>query len=293
VARTSDCAPDPHLCGFPDATNTGAPPGTALIAVPQAITSPTADTGSGWFYDRAAQVIDVNRNGAIVKDVATDAPIVVNAARNVTIENVRVIVADPNGFGIWLTHTRNATVAHSIVAGANKSSARLLAAIKDVYGDASGTRVLSDNLYNSSTGVQMDSGLIQDTYIHDLGYISGDHLNGTTSNGSDGTLLTIEHNTVFNSYSQTDAISLFEDFGRQYNRVIDDNLLAGGGYCIYGGQNPGGPPISDVRITDNRFSTLYHPRCGVYGPVAAFTTTGVGNVFRGNVWDVSGRPVSS
>ena len=68
----------------------------------------------------------------------------------------------------------------------------------------------------------------------------GDHLNGTTSNGST-TPLAIIHNTIFNAHGQTDAISLFEDFGTEANREISDNLVAGGGYTIYGGQNPGGP----------------------------------------------------
>ena len=77
----------------------------------------------------------------------------------------------------------------------------------------------------------------------------------------------------------------------QYNRVINDNLVAGGGYCIYGGQNPGGHTISNIRITNNRFSTLYYPTCGAHGPIAAFTTNGTGNAFSGNVWDVSGKPV--
>ena len=137
----------------------------------------------------------------------------------------------------------------------------------------------------------MESGLIQDNYIHDMGYKSGDHLNGITSNGSTA-LLTIRHNTVLNSFDQTDAISLFEDFGVQANRTIDNNLVAGGGYTIYGGANPGGAATSNIHITNNRFSRLYYPNGGSYGPVTAYAPSGAGNTWTGNIWDDTLTPVN-
>ena len=117
----------------------------------------------------------------------------------------------------------------------------------------------------TSTGVQMESGLIQDNYIHDMGYDPGDHINGMTTN-SGTALLTIRHNTILNTIDQTDAIRLFEDFGAQSNRIIDNNLVAGGGYTIYGGANPGGAATSNIKITNNRFSRVYYPNGGYYGP---------------------------
>jgi hypothetical protein len=81
---------------------------------------------------------------------------------------------------------------------------------------------------------------------------------------------------VFNSQPQTDAISLFQDFGTQTNRVIDNNLVAGGGYTIYGGANPGGAQTSNIRITNNRFSRIYFPRGGYYGHATAFDPSGPG-----------------
>jgi Protein of unknown function (DUF1565) len=284
------CAATPHRCGFPDATNTGPPPGAGLTSVPATITSPTSQTGRGWVYDGRHHAIDVDANHAVLENVATSVPIIVTAS-NAMIRNVRDVLDNPDGFGIWLEHTRNDAVENCLIAAVNKRSGRLEAGIKDIYGDSRAPRILQNNIYDAATGVQIDTGLIQGNYIHDPGYRRGDHINGTTSNGSDGPLLKIEHNTVFNDFAQTDAISLFEDFGRQSNRIIDDNIVAGGGYCIYGGQNPGGKPISHIRITNNRFSTRYFRSCGRYGPVAAFTTKGIGNTFKGNVWDATGAPV--
>ena len=138
----------------------------------------------------------------------------------------------------------------------------------------------------------MYTGVIADNYIHDMGFREGDHVNGTTSNG--GTqLLTIRHNTVLNQYSQTDAISLFQDFGVEANRLIDNNLMAGGGYTIYGGANPGGAKTSNIRIMNNRISKKFYPKGGYFGHSTAFDTAAPGNVWSGNVCDETGEPVKA
>jgi hypothetical protein len=99
----------------------------------------------------------------------------------------------------------------------------------------------------------------------------------------------IQHNTILNSYQQTDAIGLFEDFGAQSNCLIEGNLLAGGGYTVYGGANPGGAVTRNIRIIDNRFSNIYHTHSGYYGPVTAFASSGSGNQWSGNIWDSTSK----
>ncbi|HEY5990733.1 MAG TPA: hypothetical protein VIV12_30710, partial [Streptosporangiaceae bacterium] len=158
--------------------------------------------------------------------------------------------------------------------------------VKDVYGDSSGTVVQNNNIFFTSTGVQLSAGLIYNNYIHDMGFITGDHDNGTTSNAGT-TMLTIQHNTIFNNLNQCDAVSLFQDFGSQGNRLITDNLLAGGGYTLYAGGKAGAPPPFNIVITNNRISNLYFPKGGYYGPVA-YWTSGNGNVWSGNIWDATG-----
>jgi Right handed beta helix region len=212
-------------------------------------------------------------------------------ASNVTIEDVRIVVSG-NDFGVSLRHTRNVTISHCEISSPSAGSGRLMVGIKDIYADSSGTTVVGDNIWHTSTGVQMDSGLIEDSYIHDMGYASGDHLNGITSNASDGRPLIIRHNTVFNNFDQTDAIGLFEDFGAQVDRVIDHNLLAGGGYTLYAGANPGGQATSNIQVVDNRFARLYGARGGQFGPFTAYSRSGAGNQWSGNIWDNSGRTVS-
>jgi hypothetical protein len=191
---------------------------------------------------------------------------------------------------VALRHTANVIVQDSeIYSPTATGPQRLLVGIKDIFGDSTGLQVLRNEIFHASTGVQVDSGLLEGNYIHDPGFTTGDHLNGTTSNG--GTrALTIRHNTVFNPHDQTDAISLFQDFGNQGNRTIEDNLVAGGGYSVYGG---GGAQTSfNIHIVNNRFARLYYPNGGFFGPVAAFQTGGTGNVWSGNIWDDTGSPVS-
>jgi hypothetical protein len=275
-----------HLCGFPDTTNTGPVPGTVPRRVPEDITSPDATTGRGWHWDALNQVLVADTPGAVVQSVDTGNISI--TADGVLVQDSRLEVAH-DGMGVEIRHAQNAVVQRNLIFG-DVGPNRMLVGVKDVYSDAFGTRVTANNIYGWSTGVQIYRGLIADNYIHDPGYQAGDHLNGTTSNGF-GEPLTIRHNTVFNSYGQTDAISLFEDFGTEANRVIDGNLVAGGGYCIYGGQNAGGPAAHDIAITNNHFSRMYFPGCGGYGPVAAWPLRGPGGVFTGNVWDDTGRPV--
>lgn len=276
------CAPVPSSCGYPDATNTGPPPGTVLKRVPEDITS-----GPGWFVDSRG-FIQVNGNGAVIDGITTKYSIEVEAD-NVTIKN-SVIEVPGDWWAVGVRHSDNVTVDRNILFATNGTNLRGLVAVKQVYGDEHNTTVTGNNIYNFSTGVQIYGGRIADNYIHDMGFLPGDHLNGTTSNG--GTeQLNIVHNTVFNQFDQTDAISLFEDFGVEANRLIENNLVAGGGYCIYGGQNAGGPTAYNIKILNNRFSRKYFPNCGYYGYLAAFGENGPGNSFWNNVWDENGAAI--
>jgi len=245
--------------------------------------------GTGWHWDSRGWV-EIDGDGATFSGYSVSSGIDVTAS-NVTISGDEIL-SEGEGFAIGFRHTANMTISHNTIYSPVQFGAnRLMTGIKDVFMDSTGTRILANNIYHAQTGVQIDAGLIQDNYIHDMGYVSGDHVNGTTSNAVSGSL-SIIHNTVFNQFEQTDAVSLFEDFGAQYDRVINDNLVAGGDYAIYGGANPGGAPAHNIRITNNRISTKFFPRGGYFGPYTAVDPSGSGNVFTGNVWDATGAPVT-
>jgi len=278
----TDCVALPSACGYPDATNTGVPSGTTLLTVPTQISS-----GPGWAYE-AGTGVEVSGNGADLSGLYIPYNLDISAS-NVTINDVKV-VTDGN-FGISLRNTANVTIENSTVEGHNATTDRVDTAIDDVYGDSTGTVIENNNISWFRTGVMLSEGLIQGNYIHNPGYISGDHTNGVYDNGST-TALTINDNTIFNNRDQTDAITLEADSSGQTvgSKTIENNFLAGGGYDIYGGGSQGNT-TSNIVVTNNRFSQQYYATSGEWGPAAYFEPTGTGNVWSGNIWDTTGATV--
>lgn len=283
-AAEGNCAANPSACGYPDATNTGVPSSTQLLAVPGQISS-----GPGWKFNSGGWV-DVSGNGATLSGLSIPYNLNISAS-NVTINHDQVSAS--GSFGISLRHTSGVTIENSTINGQNATSGRVDTAIDDVYGDSSGINIQGNNIYNFRTGINVSGGVIQGNYIHSPGYVSRDHTNGIYNNDST-TPLTISGNTIFNPLSQTDAITL-ESSGPNLpvaNKTVRNNLLAGGGYALYGGASNGNP-TSNIVITDNRFGQQYFPQSGSYGPVAYFKSSGAGNVWSGNVWDSNSQAVAT
>ncbi len=66
--------------------------------------------------------------------------------------------------------------------------------------------------------------------------------------------------------------------------LIQDNLLAGGGYTLYCPI----PATSNFRIVDNSFSTIFSPTVGGFGPATACAD----EIQSGNVYHQTGRPLT-
>ena len=276
------CTTVPHACGFPDATNTGVPSGTALRSVPDQVSS-----GPGWHFDPKDGSVVVTANGTVLSGLYIPGDLVVDAS-DVTVQDVQVVTG--GHFGISLTHTTGVTIEDSTISGQNRTSGRVGSAIDDVYGDSTGIVIKNDDISRFKTGVQISTGLIADNYVHDPGYIPGDHTNGVYVAGTTEPL-TIYGNTIFNNLGQTDDINLDASSSGQdvANKIVVDNLLGGGGYSIYGGGTRNDRTWNIV-IENNEFGQLYYQRSGQYGPVAYFDRTGTGNVWSGNVWSRDGWP---
>jgi len=283
------CGTAPSSCGFPDATNTGVPSGMTLKTVGTG--AGQVSSGTGWSFNSAGWVA-VTGNGATLSGLNIPYGVVISA-NNVTLNNDNIVTGGPNAIGVSLRHTSGVTIQNTTIAGVDSGANRVTTGIKDIFSDSTGLTVNHDNISLFETGVQLESGLVENNYIHDPGFIAGDHTNGVMSNG--GTVpLTITHNTIFNNRSQTDDIGLFEDFSAQANRTITNNLLAGAGYSIYGGNTKtSNGPTSNIVITGNVIATNYFPKGGANGPVAYFNGSGQGNSFKNNTWDTTGAAVPS
>jgi hypothetical protein len=271
-----NCITVPHACGFPDGSNTGVPGEMTLQSVPGQVSS-----GPGWHFDAQGGYVVVTGSGTVLSGLYIPCNLVIDAS-DVTVRDVWVMTG--GYFGISLRHTAGVTIEDSTISGQNLASGRVNSAIDDVYGDSTGTVIKKDNISRFRTGVQVSTGLIADNYIHDPGYIPGDHTNGIYVAGTTEPL-TIYGNTISNDLGQTDDINLdASSSGRDVaNKIVVDNMLVGGGYSIYGG-GARNNRTSNIVIENNEFGQLYYPQGGKYGPVAFFNPTGTGNVWSGNIW---------
>jgi len=148
-------------------------------------------------------------------------------------------------------------------------------------GNGLGTTAVGDNNFTArrlniqgcENGFDVDIDVtIQDSWIHDLYDGPGAHADGIQF--AIGRNVLVEHNAIF-----VRGTSAIISLPKAMNGVtIKNNLLAGGAYTLYCPRDPS----SDVRVIDNRFSQIYYPKGGAFGP-----WTDCENVteLRGNVWD--------
>jgi hypothetical protein len=68
------------------------------------------------------------------------------------------------------------------------------------------------------------------------------------------------------------------------NVTVTGNLLAGGGFTVYGPQGrPGAGPSKNVVVTGNEFSARFFPNGGYFGAVS-YWENGIGNRWSNNTW---------
>ena len=265
-----DCAVQPSRCGYPDQTNTGVPVGT---------------------YLRPSESVVASEDGQVIDGLDITGEISVEAD-NVIIRNTRVTGGRDVGNADWVIIMRpgaeNLRIEDSELM-TPAGSAQDIACLLNI-GNGQPTLVRVD-IHGCSAGVSSGGGLVVDSYVHDMAEVPGQsHDVGIASNGGGG--MTILHNTVINQLGQTAAIAFYQDFSPQADNLVQDNLLAGGGYCLYGGTGARGP-TRDIRFLDNRLSKSVFAACGSYGVLASFAEQDPGNAFTGNYWDESGDDVSA
>jgi hypothetical protein len=213
-----------------------------------------------------SQITDVNVDQAAVK--------VASSASNVQIDYTSI-------------HGTNAT-----------QSGSLQSAVSYFGGSITGVTLDHDNFYNGDR-ILDDYGTVTNSYC-----LGGAHFN--SSSGSlehdeciytDGSAPGIRavHDTLLNANPDQTA-AIFVD-GPQFggggvNGIVDveNSLLAGGDYCIYGGGESPAHTGAET-ITGNRFSRLYFSTCGQFGTSAHFPA-GSNVTWTGNVWDDTGKPVT-
>jgi Right handed beta helix region len=263
AAVPTGCSVVPSVCGYPDASSTGVPSSVVL---------------------RRSGSVQASVDGQVISGLDITGEINVTA-RNVTIRDTRV-----TGSGDWVVIVRPGAD-HLVIEDSElqtpAGTPQDIACVLNI-GDALPT-VVRVNIHGCSAGVSSGGGVVRDSYIHDMAQRPGlSHDVGVASNGTGG--MRVIHNTIFNQLQQTAAVAFYQDFDVQRNNVVRNNLLGGGGYCIYGGTGTRGS-TANIRILHNRFSRRYAATCGHYGYVADFNLHDPGNAWSGNYWDDTLAPL--
>jgi Right handed beta helix region/Bacterial TSP3 repeat len=238
---------------WPDASNTGVPPGTTL--------TPTGG-------------ITVTQPGTVIHGV--DAPWIEVEAANVTIRSSRI---HSDAFSLIYNRTSSPglVVEDSELIGAGGtgiSSSNFTARRVEITGVENGC----------SIGGRGNVAIV-DSYIHDLDTSGGAHTDGCQI-GEGAHDILFHHNHISPQDSgppaSTSAIIMYTGAGAQNTRVrIESNLLDGShaSVALYAPRHP----ASDIYINNNRF------RRGVFGYADSVRVPTHVTEFNGNVDDLTGR----
>ncbi len=264
-AETNPSAPD----AYPDADNTGVPPGTELAAYAGPCT-----------ITETVVISAVDATGVCPAIVVQAAGVRIEASRVPRVESTATQV-DPT-FSVEVVDSE--VVAGEWVGGA-------------VWGN--NLTVRRTEITGGAYSVHCGSGcLVEDSWLHDQFNPDGEaaHNNAFLSNG--GSDMVVRRNTLHCTPTLNDTdggctadLSLFGDFGPIRDVVVEDNLLkanaSSASYCAYLGHAPGKsfPVATGVVVTGNVFERGTNDLCGVYGPVTSYQVGAKGNVWRDNTWD--------
>ena len=227
-------------------------------------------------------------------------------ADNVTIRNSRITCAgsSPRDGGVMIlqqsdAYTRGVTGLTVTDTEITRPAGNTNSADYGILLYGSNVTITRVNIHNVTSGIHFSGGsvTVQDSYIGDLVNISGeDHNDGVIANGGSSGV-TLRHNTINVPIVQTTPIAIFPEGEPNSYWVVDNNLLNGGGYCIYPSYTKGEEqPNHHMTITDNVFGRTFFANCGSAGPVSGGInggkfSDGAANVWTNNTWQDTGAVV--
>lgn len=265
VPTTTPATTSPTPAGFPDASTTGVPAGTALTAYtgPETVPANTVIDGKdvhGCLVIGGTGV--VIRNSKIHGDCFYVIDNYAHPGTPLTVQDSEVF-CDRNG---------------AAMSGTGIGEEDVTAVRVDVHSCENGF-----DINHAFT--------VQDSYVHDLFQSDQAHSDGAqvSDAGHDVKFL---HNRIYSggSYNGTivngtsSIITPRASVGGASNVTIDGNLFSGGAYSLYCVQ---AGPGTNFRVTNNRFSTLWASKGGVFGP----WTDCEDETHSGNAWYESGQPL--
>jgi hypothetical protein len=270
---TSHCFASPHLCGYPDQTNTGA-------------SGTLTPSGS----------ITVSTDGAVIKDKEVSGKITINAD-NVTIENVKILSTATGSGTQAISNNGSGNVIRNVTAGGPGTGANTIEAAVRGF---NGVTLERDYFYNCNECMQ-GGGTVKDSYMVVSSIYSGAHAEDIYVCSDQ---IDVSHSTLINYVNQTATVFGDTICGGGNKFTVTNSLLAGSGYVFYPQANNTNPPGAQTTITANHIARCTgspetkesgHWYCkggsdanGIYPFGGSY---GVGSYFSGpttwsgNVWD--------
>lgn len=261
---------------FPNASNTGVPDGVTLTPYTGSCTI-TADN----------KVIDSKTIECVDLDIQ---------AANVTIRNSQVngrIIVDTDVNRSWSLTLSDSDVDAGSGDLSAISSGNVVIERANIRGGHNGLECQEHSSYCS----------LRDSWIHDQWQAaSGDtHLGGVLvlgnqvpCTGLDNACAEIVHNTIVcdapvnvDGGGCTGDINLLPHFGPLHGAIVEGNYLGanvGSSYCTYGAAGME-YPATNIVYRNNVFQRGTNNKCGAYGPVTNFDSSGTGNVWADNYFD--------
>jgi hypothetical protein len=286
----TNCFAAPHVCGFPDASNTGVPKGMQL-----------KPSGS----------VEVTEDGAVIKGLEVTGTIEIDAD-DVTIEDTKVTL-DGEGCGSRSTCGNYDVHIEDGATGTVIRDSEFLAApgttCEHTIRNSAGPDMRLIRVYmNGCDSNIYGGGTLKDSYGLARIAIADDHVENVYMD--DSKFIAI-HDTLLNPVGQTAVVFGDSNGGEETsdcrNRItILSSLIAGGGYSIYPCAHAEGPGTSKLTVEGNHFARCkskegyepdggahpcvggpdsfgYYPNSGSYGVMTDYFAGAA--QWRNNVWD--------
>lgn len=267
--------PRPSACGYPDATNTGVPAGTALTArggltITAAGTYADLDVRGCVFIGASNVTLTRSRVQGCAGDYAVR---IGNGRTGVVVSDVEVVMqGDQKGISLpWSTGAF--TVTRAYVHG-----------IGDCFGNTDWTEIRDSFCILGPAGGDTPRA---PTYGREPSWCgaTGAHWDGAELGATRHTVF--HHNTVRNPCGQTAAVGMSSWNGPMNDVKVTDNLLAGGAYTVYVE-----PAATNIAVTGNRFSRWYWPWSGsAQTSSQACIVHARAGMLGASVWDETGAAV--
>ena len=284
-AAAAGCFATPSACGYPDATNSGVPAGTALTTV-SSVTLGAGQTLEGKIVTNGVRVTGAN---ATIRNSVIQTPSGGNGSTAIEMGN----------------GATNFTIEHSEVTGNGSKTNAPESNVWNHYEDA-GFRVIGSYLHGVPDNIEGGVAEIRDSFIAVDAEYPGAHSENIYLCGGSAN---VQHSTLYNESDETSLIFGDGICGKGNRVTVENSLLAGGGYMLQPNSKGVSAPVKIIGNRVGRCRSKTHqddgggyvcdggadehgfwPRGGHYGIA---TELGREATWWNNVWDDTGRPVCS